>query len=169
MWVVYIDQSVPVCVSFKIFDNPTLSGTPIDFGDAFTSYDVDFTLKVEAKNLQPDTKYWFQFADCANPETVSPVGATRTLSSPDSKRTLPSFTHTFNLDFAFATAPADQVNGGKPLVLSVFSCSQFQAGKRIVDMQCSFTEHAFRVFQRLRRCDSQHQYRCFCTLRGLRA
>ncbi|THG99644.1 hypothetical protein EW026_g2760 [Hermanssonia centrifuga] len=77
------DQSVPVCVSFKIFDNAKLSGKPLDSGEAFSSYDVDFTLKVEAQNLKPDTKYWYQFADCTNPATVSPIGATRTLSSPD--------------------------------------------------------------------------------------
>ncbi|EIW60084.1 uncharacterized protein TRAVEDRAFT_145154 [Trametes versicolor FP-101664 SS1] len=102
------DVSIPVCVSFKIFNNAQLSGRPVDSGDAFTSYDVDFTLKVEATNLKPDTKYWFQFADCTNPKTVSPVGATRTISTPDT--------------------PAHLVNGGKPLELAVFSCSQYQAG-----------------------------------------
>lgn len=78
------DVSIPVCVSFKIFDNPSLSGHPIDTGDAFTSYDVDFTLKVEATGLKPDTSYWFQFADCTNPQTVSPIGTTRTISSSNS-------------------------------------------------------------------------------------
>ena len=78
------DQSIPVCVSFKIFDNAKLSGRPIDTGMAFTSYDVDFTVKFEATKLKPDTQYWFEFADCTNPQTVSPVGATRTLSSPNS-------------------------------------------------------------------------------------
>ncbi|KAJ8468710.1 hypothetical protein ONZ51_g9467 [Trametes cubensis] len=68
------DQSIPVCVSFKIFNNERLSGRPVDSGEAFTSYDVDFTLKVEAKNLKPDTSYWFQFADCTNPKTTSPIG-----------------------------------------------------------------------------------------------
>ncbi|KAF8868870.1 PhoD-like phosphatase-domain-containing protein [Infundibulicybe gibba] len=102
------DQSVPVCVSFKISTSPTLAGNPIDSGEAFTTYDVDFTLKVEANGLQPDTSYFFQFSDCTNPATVSPIGSTRTLSSPDT--------------------PADQVNGGKPLTLAVFSCSMFQAG-----------------------------------------
>ncbi|KAJ8456657.1 hypothetical protein ONZ51_g11989 [Trametes cubensis] len=77
------DQSIPVCVSFKIFNNERLSGRPVDSGEAFTSYDVDFTLKVEAKNLKPDTSYWFQFADCTNPKTTSPIGATRTISSPN--------------------------------------------------------------------------------------
>ncbi|KAI8968680.1 PhoD-like phosphatase-domain-containing protein [Trametes punicea] len=102
------DQSIPVCVSFKIFNNEKLSGHPIDSGDAFTSYDVDFTLKVEAKNLKPDTRYWFQFADCTNPKTVSPVGTTRTISSPNTA--------------------AHLVNGGKPLTFAVFSCSRYQDG-----------------------------------------
>ena len=79
------DQSILVCVSFKIFNNERLSGRPVDSGEAFTSYDVDFTLKVEAKNLKPDTSYWFQFADCTNPKTTSPIGATRTISSPNSE------------------------------------------------------------------------------------
>ncbi|KAI1794562.1 PhoD-like phosphatase-domain-containing protein [Ganoderma leucocontextum] len=102
------DQSIPVCVSFKIFDNANLSGRHVDSGDAFTSYDVDWTLKVEANNLNPDSHYWFQFADCTNASTVSPVGTTRTISSPNT--------------------PAEYVNGGKPLTLAVFSCSQYQSG-----------------------------------------
>ncbi|KAF7440535.1 hypothetical protein PC9H_000881 [Pleurotus ostreatus] len=76
------DQSVPVCVSFKISTSNTLSPV-IDSGEAFTSYDVDFTVKVEATGLQPDTRYFFQFSDCTNAESVSPVGATRTFASPD--------------------------------------------------------------------------------------
>ncbi|KIP09476.1 hypothetical protein PHLGIDRAFT_67463 [Phlebiopsis gigantea 11061_1 CR5-6] len=102
------DQSIPVCVSFKIFDNSKLSGQPVDSGEAFTTYDVDFTVKVEAQHLKADTHYWFQFADCTNSNTTSPIGATRTISGPDT--------------------PAEQVNGGKPLTLAVFSCSQFQNG-----------------------------------------
>ncbi|KAJ8516452.1 hypothetical protein ONZ45_g6227 [Pleurotus djamor] len=102
------DQSIPVCLAFKISTSPTLAGRPVDSGEAFTSYDVDFTVKVEAKKLRPDTKYFFQFSDCTNPKSVSPIGATRTLPSP----------HT----------PAHEVNGGKPLTLAVFSCSHFQNG-----------------------------------------
>ncbi|KAF8893591.1 PhoD-like phosphatase-domain-containing protein [Infundibulicybe gibba] len=102
------DQSVPVCISFEIHTTPTLSGRPVDSGEAFTSYDVDFTLKVEAKNLKADTKYFYRFADCTNPKTVSPIGATRTISGPNT--------------------PANQVNGGKPLTFAVFSCSFFQNG-----------------------------------------
>ncbi|KAL0567932.1 hypothetical protein V5O48_014060 [Marasmius crinis-equi] len=102
------DQSVPACISYKVFTNQELSGDPVTSGEAFTSYDVDWTIKVEAKGLEPDTKYFYQFSDCANPSSVSPVGATRTLASPDT--------------------PADSVNGGKPFTLAIFSCSQYQAG-----------------------------------------
>lgn len=60
-------------------------GKPLDSGEGFTTYDVDFTVKFEVQNLQADTKYWYQFADCTNPKTVSPIGATRTLPHPDSQ------------------------------------------------------------------------------------
>ncbi len=78
------DQSVPVCVSFKIFDNPGLKGRPIDSGEAFTSWDVDFTVKVEATGLKAESSYWYQFADCTAPNSTSVVGATRTLPHPNS-------------------------------------------------------------------------------------
>ncbi|KAF8885980.1 PhoD-like phosphatase-domain-containing protein [Infundibulicybe gibba] len=102
------DQSVPACLSFAVHTSASLSGRPVDSGQAFTSYDVDWTLKVEAKGLKPDTKYFFQFSDCTNPKGVSPVGSTRTIASPNT--------------------PAKQVNGGKPLTLAVFSCSRYQDG-----------------------------------------
>ncbi|KAJ6630716.1 PhoD-like phosphatase-domain-containing protein [Mycena sp. CBHHK59/15] len=102
------DQSVPVCVSYKMFTSPALQGEVVDSAQAFTSWDVDFTVKFEVSGLKPDTQYFYVFADCTNPVTVSPVGRTRTLPSPNT--------------------PAALVNGGKPLTLAVFSCSQFQAG-----------------------------------------
>ncbi|KAI0054180.1 hypothetical protein FA95DRAFT_1480080 [Auriscalpium vulgare] len=102
------DQSVPVCVSYKVFTSAALSGHPVNSGEAFTSYDVDFTVKVDATGLMADTKYWYVFADCTNPASTSPTGMTRTLSHPDT--------------------PAHQVNGGKNLTLAVFSCSRYQDG-----------------------------------------
>ncbi|KZV99770.1 hypothetical protein EXIGLDRAFT_762419 [Exidia glandulosa HHB12029] len=102
------DQSVPICVSFSVWDNEALTGEPVDSGDAFTSWDVDFTVKVEASGLTPDTWYWYWFADCTNASTTSPLGRTRTFASPNT--------------------PAAQVNGGVPLKLAVFSCSNFPFG-----------------------------------------
>ncbi|KAJ8520400.1 hypothetical protein ONZ45_g2760 [Pleurotus djamor] len=66
-----LDQSLPI------------SGVPVNSGDAFTSYEVDYTVKLEATGLQPDTTYFFQFHDCLNPQSLSPIGRTRTLPMPN--------------------------------------------------------------------------------------
>lgn len=78
------DVSVPVCIAYEISTTSDFSGSPLDQGEAFTSYDVDWTVKVEAGNLQPDSKYFYRFSDCVTKST-SPVGATRTIASPDSE------------------------------------------------------------------------------------
>jgi alkaline phosphatase D len=82
------DQSVPVCVHFSVFNNEQLAGSPVAQGEAFTSYDVDFTVKVEATGLEPDTVYWYQFEDCAavqgGDKAKSPVGKTRTFADENS-------------------------------------------------------------------------------------
>ncbi|KAG9104106.1 hypothetical protein FRC06_005410 [Ceratobasidium sp. 370] len=103
------DWSVlPVCVQYQVYDNEQLNGNVITKGSAFTSWDVDFTVKVEAKGLKADTWYWYTFNDCTNPSTVSPRGRTRTLAS--------------------ANTPVAEVNGGKPFTMAVFSCSNFGFG-----------------------------------------
>lgn len=53
-------------------------GEAVSSGYAYTSYDIDFTVKVEADGLQPSTKYSYQFANCAKPDQKSPIGKTRT-------------------------------------------------------------------------------------------
>ncbi|CUA76846.1 Phospholipase D [Rhizoctonia solani] len=102
------DQSVPVCVRYQVYDNEQLKGNVVTKGSAFTSWDVDFTVKVEARNLKPDTWYWYTFNDCTDPSVMSPVGRTRTIAS--------------------ANTPAQKVNGGKPLTFGVFSCSNYPFG-----------------------------------------
>ncbi|KAF9532238.1 PhoD-like phosphatase-domain-containing protein [Crepidotus variabilis] len=101
------DQSVPVCLKYHIGLSSNISTQTVDIGEAYTSYDVDWTVKVEAKNLRPDTKYFYRFTDCITTAS-SPVGITRTIAASDT--------------------PASKVNGGKPLTLAVFSCSQYQSG-----------------------------------------
>lgn len=91
------DQSIPVCVSFSVFPNEQLSGRPVSTGQAFTSYDVDFTVKVEATGLKADTQYWYVFKDCTNGESTSPVGRTRTLAGPNSTFYLSIITPTSSL------------------------------------------------------------------------
>ncbi|KZV78795.1 hypothetical protein EXIGLDRAFT_708421 [Exidia glandulosa HHB12029] len=103
-----IASRVSICVSFSVRGNEVLTGDPVDSGDAFTSWDVDFTVKVEASGLTPDTWYWYRFADYTNASTISPLGRTRTFAAPNT--------------------PAAQANGGVPLKLAVSSCSNFPFG-----------------------------------------
>jgi hypothetical protein len=105
------DQSMPACVSFKISTSESLSGEPVDTGTAFTSYDIDWTAKLEAKGLEPDTKYFFQFSKCANPLTVSPIGSAGTLASPDSEFCGTLLFHVTD-PAMHHSAPAGQVNNG---------------------------------------------------------
>lgn len=78
------DQSVPVCVQYNLYWMPLAAGELMKKGYAFTSYDVDWTVKIEVTGLQPDTSYWYQFNDCADTERKSPMGSTRTIASLDS-------------------------------------------------------------------------------------
>ena len=80
------DQSVPICVSYTVWVDAgsATNRKAVTGGTAFTSYDVDWTVKVEASNLRADTKSLYQFADCTDKNTVSPMGKTRTLASPNS-------------------------------------------------------------------------------------
>ncbi|KAJ9093940.1 hypothetical protein QFC20_007026 [Naganishia adeliensis] len=69
---------VPVCVTYNVFDGLNGSGNAVSSGYAFTSYDVDFTVKVEATGLKASTYYSYQFANCAKPEQKSAIERTKT-------------------------------------------------------------------------------------------
>jgi alkaline phosphatase D len=67
-----------VCVTWVVSNDDFK--TAVSGGEAYTSSDVDYTVKVEAQNLSPDTKYKYQFADCGKThDTRSPIGNMRTL------------------------------------------------------------------------------------------
>lgn len=79
----YVAQSsAPVCVDWKISSTDDFAETA-DEGTAFTSSDIDYTVKVEAKKLLPFTTYYYQFTVCGS-ENASPVGRTKTIPSKDS-------------------------------------------------------------------------------------
>lgn len=79
----YVSQSsAPVCVDWKISSTDDFAETA-DEGTAFTSSDIDYTVKVEAKKLLPFTTYYYQFTVCGS-ENASPVGRTKTIPSKDS-------------------------------------------------------------------------------------
>ena len=98
----YVEASSnPICVSYVVSESEDLSD-PVTEGKAYTSSDIDFTVKVEAKDLEPFTNYWYQFAVCDS-DLKSPLGRTKTAP----------------------TADDDVTSMG----LAVFSCSNFPTGK----------------------------------------
>jgi len=71
----------PICVDWRVWDAKDKSGTAAAKGTAYTTSDIDFTVKVEAKGLKPFTVYDYAFTICGSNFT-SPVGRTKTSPSP---------------------------------------------------------------------------------------
>ncbi|GAM91584.1 hypothetical protein ANO11243_096360 [Dothideomycetidae sp. 11243] len=72
--------TAPICVNYRIADSKDFSNV-VDSDTAYTSSDIDFTVKVEAKNLQPYTQYYYQFNICGS-TNYSPIGRTKTTPLP---------------------------------------------------------------------------------------
>ncbi|KAI1506393.1 PhoD-like phosphatase-domain-containing protein [Biscogniauxia marginata] len=72
-------SNAPVCVEWKISDSESFDNI-LDSGRAFTSSDIDYTIKVEARKLHSFTTYFYQFNVC-NSNNASPVGRTKTIPS----------------------------------------------------------------------------------------
>ncbi|KAG6300416.1 hypothetical protein E4U09_006888 [Claviceps aff. purpurea] len=98
----------PICVEWKVFeiddddDDDDETRRPVTCGRAYTTSDVDYTVKVEAKGLRPLTKYSYQFNVCGPDSVKSPMGRTMTAPRKD-----------------------DAVS---KLRFAVFSCSNYAAG-----------------------------------------
>jgi len=73
------------CVTYRVYTTEDLSGTPLTQGVAWTAEDVDWTVKIEATGLQPESYYYYQWANCAKPEEQSPTGRTKTAPSKHGK------------------------------------------------------------------------------------
>ncbi|CAO2647598.1 Nn.00g085200.m01.CDS01 [Neocucurbitaria sp. VM-36] len=69
----------PICVEYRVGTDGNFSSV-VDKGTAYTTSDIDFTVKVEAKNLAPFKTYYYQFSVCGS-SNKSPLGRTKT--SPD--------------------------------------------------------------------------------------
>ncbi|KAK4242720.1 alkaline phosphatase [Achaetomium macrosporum] len=99
----------PICVEWKVWEavsagrrrNGASSGRIVSKGTAYTTSDIDYTIKVEAGGLKPFTMYNYQFTICGSNFT-SPVGRTK-------------------------TAPSANANL-EELKLAVFSCSNYPNG-----------------------------------------
>jgi len=90
----------PVCVSYQVATDRNLSHV-VTRGQAYTSSDIDYTVKVEATGLKPFTQYYYQFSVCGS-SNKSPVGRTKT--SPRTRDALSS------------------------VAVAVYSCSNFPNG-----------------------------------------
>ncbi|KAF4499637.1 alkaline phosphatase [Fusarium agapanthi] len=73
----------PICVHWKVFPvGKEDSKSVVSSGKAYTTADIDYTVKVEAKGLKPLTTYNYQFTVC-NSKKSSPLGRTKTAPRPD--------------------------------------------------------------------------------------
>ena len=63
-------------MNWVIASDKGLTGV-VNKGVAYTSSDIDFTVKIEATGLAPFTQYWYQFTIC-NSNKTSPLGRTKT-------------------------------------------------------------------------------------------
>lgn len=95
----YVDASSQrVCVEYRVGTDRNFS-TIVSQGTAYTTSDIDYTVKVrvrnpnaktitdsckqvEAVNLSPYTTYYYQFTVCGS-DNKSPIGRTKTTPSPD--------------------------------------------------------------------------------------
>ncbi|QIW96740.1 hypothetical protein AMS68_002258 [Peltaster fructicola] len=69
-------STAPVCVDYKVAEDAELRDV-VTSGRAFTSSDIDYTVKVEAKDLKPFTRYYYQFNVCGT-DKKSTLGRTKT-------------------------------------------------------------------------------------------
>ena len=73
--------TAPICVEYKVSTSPNFT-LVADGGIAYTSSDIDYTVKVEACGLNPWTQYYYQFSVC-NSNNTSVVGRTKTSPGPN--------------------------------------------------------------------------------------
>lgn len=73
-------SNAPVCVNWVVGNDVNLTQV-VSQGTAYTSSDVDYTVKVEASGLQPFTRYYYQFSTC-DQQKKSSVGRTKTTPNP---------------------------------------------------------------------------------------
>ncbi|KAK6333742.1 hypothetical protein TWF730_003925 [Orbilia blumenaviensis] len=75
-----VTSTAPVCVEWKVAKDKAMKQV-VSNGKAYTSSDIDFTVKVEATHLKPFTYYYYQFNIC-NSNVKSPIGRTKTAPRP---------------------------------------------------------------------------------------
>lgn len=66
-----------ICLRYEVSQNQDFSKL-VDHNYAWTSSDVDYTLKVETIGLQAKTEYYYRFSTCHDHKQTSPVGKLKT-------------------------------------------------------------------------------------------
>ena len=66
-----------MCVDYQVASDDKFTSV-VDKGKAYTTSDIDYTVKVEAKNLKPFTTYYYHFSVCGARNNKSPLGRTKT-------------------------------------------------------------------------------------------
>lgn len=74
-------STAPVCADYWVSETEDLKN-PVSKGRAYTSSDIDYTVKVEASGLAPFTRYYYGFSVCDSDKTSS-VGRTKTAPATD--------------------------------------------------------------------------------------
>ncbi|PNS20197.1 Alkaline phosphatase D [Sphaceloma murrayae] len=98
----YIRASTrPICVDWEVSTSNDFSGAAVSSGRAYTTSDIDYTVKVEAGGLSAYTTYFYRFTVCGSSKH-SPTGRTKTSPTEDDDTT--------------------------QLALAVFSCSNYPTG-----------------------------------------
>lgn len=78
----YVEASTaPVCADYRIAIDEAFSSV-VDSGRVYTTSEIDYTIKIEARNLSPFTRYYYHFSACDG-GARSPVGRTKTLPAED--------------------------------------------------------------------------------------
>ncbi|KAK5073211.1 hypothetical protein LTR64_000378 [Lithohypha guttulata] len=83
-------SSSPICVNWKVTTSPNMAGASAAGGQVYTTSDIDYTIKIEAKGLKAYTTYYYQFTVC-NSQIASPIGRTKTSPTEDDATTALSF------------------------------------------------------------------------------
>lgn len=111
------DNDEAICLRYEVSRQSDFSDV-IDDNYAWTSSDVDYTLKVEAINLKPKSEYYYRFSTCHDHKQTSPIGklkTTPTQNDPDVEKVGFAVFSCANLPFGFfnsyaAAARADDVD-----------------------------------------------------------
>ncbi|WWD16925.1 hypothetical protein CI109_101357 [Kwoniella shandongensis] len=73
----------PVCLEYQVSNSNDTWSDLVTSDQVWTTSDVDYSYKVEAKGLTPKSTYFYRFVNCADKSNASPVGRFKTTPTED--------------------------------------------------------------------------------------